>query len=356
MTLASLTGFVWADTRVTLVIDGESKTVTTQSDNVASLLSEAGVEVGQGDLVSPAQSATVSDDMVVVVRHAVPVTLKLGTESVSLRVLGRSVADALIMAGLDPTGGIHTTPAADARLQAGMVITATDVFFRIVEERVELPYSTIVQGDPALPAGARKVVSQGSDGSAVRVWQVLVTGGVEGQRSLKLTREVTPQVNEVVAVGTKSPFRQVLAPRKVARVRTPAPTPVIAGASIQVRTTAYTPWDSSCVGHNKPSVGFGWIAGKMRRAHIPAGWGIIAVDPHVIPLGSKVFVEGYGYAIACDTGGAIKGKKIDVCFWGADTSAPFSGGNPQISQARRAAFSWGARNGKRTIRVTVLGR
>ena len=39
---------------------------------------------------------------------------------------------------------------------------------------------------------------------------------------------------------------------------------------------------------------------------------VIAVDPNVIPLGSKVWVEGYGYAVAGDTGGAIKGNKIDL--------------------------------------------
>ena len=39
---------------------------------------------------------------------------------------------------------------------------------------------------------------------------------------------------------------------------------------------------------------------------------VIAVDPNIIPLGSKVWVEGYGYAVAGDTGGAIKGMKIDL--------------------------------------------
>lgn len=44
----------------------------------------------------------------------------------------------------------------------------------------------------------------------------------------------------------------------------------------------------------------------------PSGLSSVAVDPTVIPLGSKLFVEGYGYAIASDTGGAIIGKKIDL--------------------------------------------
>ena len=47
---------------------------------------------------------------------------------------------------------------------------------------------------------------------------------------------------------------------------------------------------------------------------IKATWGVVAVDPKVIPLGSRVYVPGYGFAIAADTGGAIKGSKIDLCM------------------------------------------
>ncbi|MEB2357960.1 LysM peptidoglycan-binding and 3D domain-containing protein [Bacillus pumilus] len=60
---------------------------------------------------------------------------------------------------------------------------------------------------------------------------------------------------------------------------------------------------------------------------------VIAVDPNVIPLGSKVYVEGYGEAIAADTGGAIKGNKIDVHV-------------PNKSQAK----NWGVKS----VKVKVL--
>ncbi|MBV9470942.1 MAG: 3D domain-containing protein, partial [Abitibacteriaceae bacterium] len=47
---------------------------------------------------------------------------------------------------------------------------------------------------------------------------------------------------------------------------------------------------------------------------LPIGYGAAAVDPRVVPLGTKMYVEGYGYAFACDTGGAIKGRRIDLAY------------------------------------------
>lgn len=74
------------------------------------------------------------------------------------------------------------------------------------------------------------------------------------------------------------------------------------GRTITVTATAYGPDCTGCTG--KTAIGLDARSGQK----------IIAVDPRIIPLGSKVYVEGYGYAIAGDTGGAIKGNRIDVLF------------------------------------------
>ncbi|WP_169817416.1 3D domain-containing protein [Caryophanon tenue] len=72
--------------------------------------------------------------------------------------------------------------------------------------------------------------------------------------------------------------------------------------TIKVSATAYTAYCSGCSGITATGINLKKNPNKK----------VIAVDPRVIPLGSKVWVEGYGEAIAGDTGGAIKGNKIDV--------------------------------------------
>lgn len=63
-----------------------------------------------------------------------------------------------------------------------------------------------------------------------------------------------------------------------------------------------------------PSAGRGRYATGRTKMGIPARYGVVAVDPRVIPLGTMVFVEGYGIAYACDIGSAIKGNRIDICL------------------------------------------
>ena len=65
---------------------------------------------------------------------------------------------------------------------------------------------------------------------------------------------------------------------------------------------------------------------------IPVGWGVVAVDPAVIPLGTRMFVPGYGEGTAADTGAAVQGAMIDVWF-------------PSCADA----LAWG----RRTVTITI---
>ena len=95
----------------------------------------------------------------------------------------------------------------------------------------------------------------------------------------------------------------------------------VSGRTITMRSTAYT---------SDPSENGGYSTTAMGTA---IRYGVAAVDPNVIPLGTRLYIEGYGYARAEDTGGAIKGNRIDLVFG-----------------SRSQSNNWG----RRTVRVTIL--
>jgi 3D (Asp-Asp-Asp) domain-containing protein len=78
-----------------------------------------------------------------------------------------------------------------------------------------------------------------------------------------------------------------------------------------------------------PDAGRGKYATGITKTGRKAEYGIVAVDPKVIPLHTLVFVEGYGFAIAADIGGAIKGNRLDVCI-----------------ESHREAIKWGRKDVK----------
>ncbi|MBT2292871.1 3D domain-containing protein [Paenibacillus albidus] len=94
-------------------------------------------------------------------------------------------------------------------------------------------------------------------------------------------------------------------------VAAPAPEQII--TSLKVMATGYTAgYESTGKTSKHPEYGITYSGVKVRRDKNTIS--TIAADPKVLPLGSILYVPGYGYAVVADTGSAIKGRKIDLYF------------------------------------------
>jgi uncharacterized protein YabE (DUF348 family) len=182
-----------------------------------------------------------------------------------------------------------------------------------IEEIMESPveYDTIRRESEELAKGEEKVLREGQEGLSKKVFNVILENGEEVSRNLFKELVITPPVNKIVGYGGNDSYRTsrggVIRAKEVIRMSATS-------YSSSYRHTGKTP--------DHPYYGITATGVRARE-------GIVAVDPNVIPLGSKLYVEleegipDYGFAIAADTGGAVKGNIIDLYFDDEDRISAF---------------------------------
>ncbi len=166
---------------------------------------------------------------------------------------------------------------------------------RLEEQTDVIPKKVVYQDDPETEAGTDKILDEGSDGKKVTIVKITYAEGVEYEREI-VSSEITLAKDKKILRGTKIVWKSLDTPEGEIKY----------WKKMRVYATHY---DQHCPGCNE------WTAIGMR-----AGKGVIAVDPKVIKMRSKVYIPGYGLAVAGDTGGAIKGNIIDLGFDDAKTS------------------------------------
>ena len=188
-------------------------------------------------------------------------------------------------------------PSPTETLPVNQPVTTQSSFTQKLQDETEIiPQKTIYEDDPETEAGEEKVLDEGSDGKKVKIVKITYSkDGEEYDREIVSFETISPKDKKVLR-GTKIVWRDLETPDGVVKY----------WKKMRVYATHY---DSHCPGCND------WTAIGMK-----AGKGVIAVDPKVIPLRSKIYVPGYGVAVAGDTGGAIKGNIIDLGFDDAKTS------------------------------------
>ena len=282
--------------KVVLAQDGKKEEVWTTADNVEGLLEEQKVEVDKKDKLTPSKDTELKTDMEVEVETAFPLTLAVGDKKRQVWTTSTTVADFLKQQGvkLNDLDRVSKDPAEKVEANDTVRVVRVEKVTDVVEEPIK--FQVIKKKDRTLLKGKEQTVTPGKKGIVAKKYEVVKENGKEVKRKLISKNVVQEKKDKVVAVGTKQAALQ-------ASVQ-PTNVSTSSGKEIYVSSTAYT---SSCHGcSGVTSTGVNLKSNPNAK--------IIAVDPSVIPLGSKVYVEGYGYATAADKGGAIKGNRIDVFF------------------------------------------
>jgi len=220
---------------------------------------------------------------------------------------GITVAEVLAEAGISLRLLDRVSPPPSAQVVEGMAIQVIRVSRHHVTEEEVLLAPTIVLADPDSPAGYTKVLERGQDGRVRRVARLWQKDGVTTKREVIKEKVLSAPREAIVIRGTRG------LPSRGGNWRTPR----------QMQATAYDPGPRSC---GRYADGYTATGAKARK-------GVVAVDDRVIRMGTRLYIPGYGFAVAGDRGSAIKGNRIDLCF---DTYA----------EARR----WG----RRRVKVYVL--
>ncbi|MDR7482200.1 MAG: 3D domain-containing protein [Armatimonadota bacterium] len=274
---------------VVVVTDATSRVILTWRATVDEVLTDAGVRLGPHDRVRPPRATPVASGTTLRVRRAVPVTVAVGRTQYRVLSAAETVDELLAErpGGLVVRPGDRVFPARDVALVPGALVRVVRIETRIVEEVERVRPGRVLRPDDGLPRGLMRVVQPGRPGLRLRrVAVTLADGVVIGRRDVGHVL-VQPPHARIVHVGT----RRMVASRGE-----------FAGKEIlHMEATGYAPWT-------------GWGVDDVTATGMRAGYGVVAVDPRVIPLGARLYIEGYGVAIAGDTGGAIKGHRIDLGF------------------------------------------
>ncbi len=291
---------------VVIVDDGvRTTTVKTMKTTVNEVLEENGIYVGEADetnvaLDSELQKKTINE---ITIKRAVPVYVQINGEDKMLLTCRETVEEALkaVNVTLDEDDRVEGAQQSDS-IQKDMEFKVIKVDQQEVVENAEINFNVITKENNRLDQGKQNVLAEGQTGVKENKYKVTLENGVEVARQLISEAVISNPIDRIVEVGT-------LMNRKMARGDTIRYTKVL-----DMRATAYTA-SYKDTGKSPGHPEFGITATGMR-----ARVGVIAVDPRVIPLGTKVYVEvagntpDYGIAIAGDTGGAIKGDLIDLYF------------------------------------------
>lgn len=282
---------------VTVVADGMAKsTVVYEGQTIADALQACGVTVDSNDKLTAPTTKQVSADMVIEVTRQHAVKFTADGETKNLLVEDTTVSALLAEQGITLGKDDVVTPDLSTKITADTDVTVQRVKYEEVTAEEAIPFTETVTNDSSLPRGVTRVDVQGQDGVQKVTRRNKIVDGVVTESTVLSSTVLKEAVNQVSRVGTKDPNGY---------------------ATIESDGTVYDQ-NGNKVNYTKLLTGkcSAYTGGGITATGAPAAFGRVAVNPNVIPYGTKLFIcspDGkvvYGYAVASDTGGACMRNTI----------------------------------------------
>lgn len=294
----TITAYQSMSKTIAIVDDGKVTQYETLDVYVGDVLANQEVIIGPNDQVEPNIETKLEDGMKIVIERWYPtVSLSYNGEVETFITRKNTVGEVLDAQHIELGEDDECSLGLETIISDGLniEIKTTEIKTEVIQETI--PFETEVRTTNNLDEGVQRIISEGKAGTKEVVKEIVHFGGTFKAENIKEEIIIAEPQAKVIEKGTRK-LVDTIKDEKTGTFYEYT-------KALTLEATAYT---------DIPGDRWEGITATGRPTFV----GMVAVDPKVIPLNTILYVEGYGIAIAGDTGGAIKGYDIDLFFETSD--------------------------------------